>query len=594
MSNIDENKKHIAGMINEVSKGGSQNQNIWIPDGDTVPEGFKINDNGFYKIKREKKGSEVLWVSVPFRIEGLSRDINNLRWGKYISFFNQDNIKTFLHVPDELLEEHQKLRKLLRSTGLKITTRDQRACLVDYLNNYITQRRVRVVEKYGWYNQVYVYPDEIFGANSRETFCPVELLGQHGYLQKGSLEDWKKKVASYCIGNSRLVFGVSAAFAAPLLELMGFEGGGVHLVGPSSIGKSIILIVVASALGDPVQYIFSWRTTDNALESTAMLRNDSLLILDEIGEMDSKSLGESAYMLANGSGKKRANRGGDGKQVKRWKILLLSNGEKTLSEHMEEGGKRAKAGQEIRLLSIPSEVGEYGAFENIHGYENSRSFVEALESNARSYYGVAGREFLKKFTANRTKYLSQVRAIIKEVEVELSKYITNTQIGRLAKRFAIIVAGGELATSLGCTGWSLGEAKKAAITCFEACISDWGNQTAEEKYLCDQVQGFFQQYSACRFISKNANEDDVRRIQRLAGYTLDREDGTGNKLYLVSTKVFKMELCKGISEVQAKKILGKKGWLLKGTKGWQQQHHIKHRNASDWFYVFGPKVFHGG
>jgi hypothetical protein len=40
-------------------------------------------------------------------------------------------------------------------------------------------------------------------------------------------------------GNSRLVFMFSTAFAGPLLQLVGFEGGGVQLVGPSTVGKTI-------------------------------------------------------------------------------------------------------------------------------------------------------------------------------------------------------------------------------------------------------------------------------------------------------------------------------------------------------------------
>ncbi len=310
--------------------------------------------------------------------------------------------------------------------------------------------------------------------------------------------------------------------------------------------------------------------------------------------MEPKYLGEAAYMLANGSGKKRANRGGDGKNIKRWRTLILSNGEKTLSDHMGDGGKQAKAGQEIRIISIPAEVGEYGAFETIHEHENSRSFVEALESNAQRYYGTACRKFLRKLTVDSASRLSMAKVIFNEVETELAKHITNSQIGRLAKRFALIAAGGELATELGCTGWPPGEARKAAVICFEACLQDWGSDTVEVRQICEQVQEFFQKFSASRFISKDANEDDVRRIPHLAGYTLDHEDGTGNKLYLVNRQIFKKELCKGISEKKAKDILGERGWLLKGSKGWQHQHHIKHRNASDWFYMFGPNVFHGG
>lgn len=592
MNDLDENKKCIADMFDAVINEDAQKASSWILEGETAPPGFRMNDNGLHVIKQSDSGDQEVWICSPFRIEGLSRNIEGAAWGKYISFYNQDGVKTYLHIPAECIEDQQKLRKLLRYWGLEISIADERKKLIEYLNGYKTEKRVRVVEKYGWHNNVYLFPDEVFGRNVHEAFCPVDLLGQHGCLQKGGLDDWKINISRLCVDNSRLAFAVSAAFAAPLLEPLGFEGGGVHLIGPSSIGKSIILAAAASVFGDPAQYVFSWRTTDNALESTAMLRNDSLLILDEIGEMDAKCLGEAAYMITNGKGKSRANRLGDGKGVKRWKTLLLSNGEKSLSEHMAEGGKLAKAGQEIRILSIPAEVGVYGAFEQIYGCENSGRFVDVLEGNTKAFYGVAGRNYLRGLTANLTKCASQARGTVKEVELELEKYMTNSQLSRVIKRFAVIAAGGELATSLGCTGWEPGEAKHAAIICFKAFYQEWGKVTAEEKNLCEQVQKFFQTCAASRFISVDANEGDVRRITNLAGYTVVEGKGENEKkFYFVNKQVFKEELCKGVSVTKARDILGKLDWLQKGKKGWQHQRHIAHTNASSWFYVFGPKVF---
>jgi uncharacterized protein (DUF927 family) len=62
------------------------------------------------------------------------------------------------------------------------------------------------------------------------------------------------------------------------------------------------------------------------LEAVAESHNDSLLCLDEISQVDSKEAGETAYMLANGHGKSRAQRDGSSRQAALWRLLFLSTG----------------------------------------------------------------------------------------------------------------------------------------------------------------------------------------------------------------------------------------------------------------------------
>ena len=104
-----------------------------------------------------------------------------------------------------------------------------------------------------------------------------------------------------------MLFSISCAAAGPLLELAGAEGGGFHLRGPSSCGKTTLLHAAASFYGPPADVVRSWRSTSNALEGIAALHNDCTLMLDELSQMASGDAAEASYMLANGAGKSRAN-----------------------------------------------------------------------------------------------------------------------------------------------------------------------------------------------------------------------------------------------------------------------------------------------
>lgn len=85
---------------------------------------------------------------------------------------------------------------------------------------------------------------------------------------RGSLEDWRLTVAEPCIDNPLMILSVSLAFTGPLLWPLSLDGGGFHLRGASSRGKSTLLGVAASVWGDS-SFVQSWRATDNGLEGIA-------------------------------------------------------------------------------------------------------------------------------------------------------------------------------------------------------------------------------------------------------------------------------------------------------------------------------------
>jgi hypothetical protein len=109
------------------------------------------------------------------------------------------------------------------------------------------RKRVRRVEKTGWFDGVFVMPERTIGQsqnNERVVFGGPS--GKANYAEAGTLEEWKKEVAARASGNSRLIFAISVAFAGPVADLLQEEPGGFHFVGPSSIGKSTALYLAVA------------------------------------------------------------------------------------------------------------------------------------------------------------------------------------------------------------------------------------------------------------------------------------------------------------------------------------------------------------
>jgi Domain of unknown function (DUF927) len=154
------------------------------------------------------------------------------------------------------------------------------------------------------------------------------------------------------------VLAISTAFAGPLLHLAGQEGGGVHIFGGSSKGKTTILQAAASVWGRGASpgYVRAWRATANGLEGAAASATDTALVLDELGVLEARDAQTAIYGLANGSGKARTARDGSLREPKSWRVLILSTGEVPIETKLaEDRGRKARAGQLVRMLDIPAD-----------------------------------------------------------------------------------------------------------------------------------------------------------------------------------------------------------------------------------------------
>ena len=172
-------------------------------------------------------------------------------------------------------------------------------------------------------------------------------------------------------------------------------------------------------------------------------------------------------MLANGQGKARASRTGSAKDVAHWRLLFLSSGEESLSGLIASVGKTAKAGQEIRLAEFDADAGnDMGVFETCQDHPDSSSFARALASASSWNYGNAGTMWLEHLVNHTEECKKEIAEIINQFFLQIPSCETSSQSDRVARRFALVAAAGELATQNGLTGWQKGDALEASIKCF--------------------------------------------------------------------------------------------------------------------------------
>lgn len=490
---------------------------------------------------------------------GRTRDGSGQSWGRLLEFKDPDGRVHRWPVPMRLLAgDGLEFRATLLDLGLLIAPSPKaRQRLAMFAQTAEAARAFTCTERTGWHDGAFVLPDRTLGTGD----VLLQTLGEPPKLaQSGTLGQWRTDVAWPCAGNSRMVLAVSVAFASTLVSPVGEENGGIHLVGPSSTGKTTALRAAASVWGG-VDYLHRWRATGNGLEAVAQSHNDLLLILDELAQVDAREAGEIAYMLANGSGKHRARRDGLAKPAASWRLMFLSAGEIGLADHMRESGKRARAGQELRLADVPADAGAgHGLFEVLHGFNDGAALADALIEGARACYGTAGLAFLEKLVGvDRVALCTSVDKLRSDFLAEYLPTGATGQAQRLGKRFALVAAAGELATTWGITGWPLGEAIKSAGVCLVACLDRRGGTGAgEDAQALAQVAHFLELHGSSRFADLAGDPDRV--VVNRAGYR--RKDAEGRTEYLVLPEVFKHEVCAGLDYRDVAKLLRDRGRLV--------------------------------
>lgn len=492
-------------------------------------------------------------VCSPLTIEADTRNARGEGWGRLLIFQDREGREKSWVMPHAWLAgDRSRYREKLLDMGLSISPEPEAPALLHAYLHKQPEQIALSVDHVGWAEDGFVFPDVTIGGKDGQRIYLQASSGVNNLLETSSaLNEWQESIGHYCIGNSRLVFVVSAAFAAPLLTPYGIAGGGFHFMGKSSVGKSTSQYVAGSVWGGGGKdgYVQTWKATATGLEYLSEYHNDNLLCLDEIGEANPKDIGQSVYMIANGRGKHRGQAGGGLRKQSTWNVLALSSGEKTLSEYMAEDGQKIKEGQEVRLIHLPADAGAgFGLFEDLHGFSKGKDFSDHLKSASLSHYGTPIRAFLERLinqrlvTATRQKFEEFKKKFI----ADNVKNDADELAGRAADRFAVIGFAGELATEWDITGWPVGEATKAALRLFRDWMIFRGQRDGGEDAGVRRVVEFTQRHGSSRFqaVDKDGKAVSGEKVINRAGFKKYDEDGNLIE-YAIFPEVFRAEICAG-------------------------------------------------
>ncbi|WP_080758134.1 DUF927 domain-containing protein [Pseudomonas fluorescens] len=503
----------------------------------------------FHGIRDEKETDNL--ICSPLEIMAITSDERGENFGRLIRLMSSGGGWREWAAPMEMLAgDGSELRAVLLNLGATIPF-GQRRALMDYIMASNPKRHAMAATRTGWHGPaLFVMPRKVIGAG--DVVFQSSESGGHEYSQGGNLTAWQAEVADRCVGNPVLILSVCAALAGPLLAQLDMDGGGFHLLGDSSGGKSIALLASASVWGKPLDFWRTWNATSTGLEGVATLRNDTLLVLDEIGEAKPQDLGGIIYALGNGTGRQRGKVSGLPRPTQKWRVIVFSSGEYTIGKHMATAGAHIKAGQELRLLDVPVNR-HYGVFDNLHGLElphdpnnvedckgAGRVFAETLKHAAAKHYGHLGPAFVELLIKRvqrpdgspmNAEEIERANLELRAVYAEMRKAfpVGTGQEARAAARFAIAALAGEMAIQAGLLPWAPGTAREAMVELYNDWADYRGRGQSEDIKILRAVLGFIDRHVS-RFA--NAEGTDTAPTHNRAGWYRAHGDG---RLYLFNS-----------------------------------------------------------
>lgn len=529
---------------------------------------FIHKEDGLYR-QTESGDGEPVKVCSPLKVLGKMRTPEGTGWARLVEIATSDARKKEVPVyMRDMKGRGEGVIGLLLDHGLELSPTSSKAqsYLMEYLmNGAPADLPLLCVQRIGWIDNTYILPDASFGGQLQEKVHFQAEGMDNLYQTSGTLDEWREQVGSYCKGNSLLEFLTSYALTGPLLKQVGLEGGGFHVYGGSSTGKTTCALVAGSVCGGGGRrgFVRQWRATHNALESVATQHNDNLLILDEISQATGETISQVSYMLANGQGKDRLRSDASRRRTYQWLLNFLSTGELTINDKIQEFGKQTTlAGQEVRVVDLPIDGLETGnVFQELHGLPDGSKLSELLSFNATKYYGTPMRAFLTKLCENLEDNRLLVEKAGEVFVTENCPMEASGQVKRVARKFGLVAAVGELAITFGVLPFEPGASKKAANIWFGIWLNNRnGHGDLEINKAIQRLQDHLAQNHS-RYVDRDSSPYHVPYCHE--GYTWMKGD---ERYYLMLTPVYN-SLTRGTNRKALRNELDSRGCLAYNKEG---------------------------
>ena len=313
----------------------------------------------------------------------------------------------------------------------------------------------------------------------------------------------------------------------------------------------------------------SWRATANGLEGAAASTTDTCLVLDELGVGEARDV--ACQRLCAGERIRQAASAARRVAARAERLARV----RTVQRRVACGGEDCRGlwAQGARRPDHPASRHSRGPQARLRRFRprwplaDAGKLADTIKDAARSAYGTAGPEFVRRLLASGGEHLVVwAKGMLDNITRKLVEPGASEQIARAAKKFALIGVAGELATHMGVTPWAKGGAFKAASSAFERWLEVRGGAGSHEaRQAIEQVRLLIVQHGGSRFDRVDpSNLGGAPIIRDRLGWV----KGEGNQReWWVPPETWRAEFCEGLDPISVARTLASKGMLRRQGDG---------------------------
>ncbi|MEW4231640.1 DUF927 domain-containing protein [Priestia megaterium] len=400
-----------------------------------MPKGFEFRKEGLYFVPSNEEKPPVFICSEFVGITGRYENITDGTEGIIVSWSHNNKWKKLKRSRDNFMIQSKLVE--LSALGFPVSSLNQRL-MVQYL---IALERVnfknipveKASEQMGWNEEGFLLGNEFIGDGSLSFVSSdkgEEQFANH-YNAKGDINPWLNMI-EVIKPYPKVIAGVYASFASPLLSLFGSKPFIFEWSGETSKGKTTAQKIAASVWGKPHEngILKRWNSTPVAIERAASLTNHVPLFLDDTKQANPQYIAVSVYHLASGQGKNRGSIKGM-QTTKNWDNVIFSTGEQKITSFSRDGGSAARV---FGLDGLPFGVAN----------DKTYNLVRKIERVLKKHYGLAGQIFIKYILDNRDKFQEWEDYFYQRTDYYAEIAKGNTVLQRLAEHMGIIDLAGIL------------------------------------------------------------------------------------------------------------------------------------------------------
>jgi len=263
-----------------------------------------------------------------------------------------------------------------------------------------------------------------------------------GWSTRGKWDAWHEAIRRHLRRRPLVQLAIYAAAVAPLLTILDLDGFVVDWSGATSRGKTSALRVAASIWGDPDRLVGSWGTASVVgPQEIAAFLHSLPLILDDTKLVGAREdiVARMLYDIPGGKERTRGQASGGLRKIKTWRTVLLSTGEKAVTDFSEDAGARARS---LCIRGAP-----FGSDSTAN-----RKATEGLTAAIRAHHGHLGRRLLDRLIGGAN--WDALRDRYREHRDRYGEKAGGSVSRRLAEKVAALELAAELCHDLGCPGRS--------------------------------------------------------------------------------------------------------------------------------------------